>query len=343
MKSAELQVASYPDGEVGPEHFTTVETEVPDDVDGLAVDEVLVRNTWTSVDPGLRLRLRAAAPEGYFQAFPLGRPMDGILSLGEVVASRADGFAAGDTVWHSLGWREYSVVRASDETMNGIGTLRRLDLGDHEPQRFLGALGPMGLTAYSGFAVVDALHGGEVVWVSAGAGAVGSLVAQIARLLGHRVIASAGTPGKVRWLQEVLGVDAFSYREEHPASALKRLAPDGIDVYFDNVGGDHLEAALDALRMRGRVALCGSVSDYESEPRGPRNLFLATAKQVTLSGFRGSLHLDRLPEMQARVGQWLREGDLVCPETVYEGLATAPQALADMLNGRTLGKTLVRL
>ncbi|MDZ5622383.1 NADP-dependent oxidoreductase [Nocardioides sp. HM23] len=343
MKSAELQVASYPDGEVGPQHFVMVKSAVPDDVGGLAEGEVLVRNTWTSVDPGLRLRLRAAAPAGYFQAFPLGAPMDGILTVGEVVASRAAGFATGDTVWHSLGWREYSVVRASDVAMNGIGTLRRLDLDGNEPQSFLGALGPMGLTAYSGLAVAGALGGGEVVWVSAGAGAVGSLVAQFARLLGHRVIASAGTPDKVRWLRETLAVDAFSYREEELAAALRRLAPDGIDVYFDNVGGDHLEAALAALRMHGRVALCGSVSDYQSETRGPHNLFLATAKQLTLSGFRGSLHLDRLPEMQARVGRWLRDGELVCPETVYDGLAAAPAALADMLNGRTLGKTLVRL
>ena len=343
MKSAELRVASYPDGEVRPHHFVVVEAEVPDDVAGLADGEVLVRNTWTSVDPGLRLRLRAAAPDGYFQAFPLAAPMDGILTVGEVVASRAEGYATGDTVSHSLGWREYSVVRASDQAMNGIGTLRRLDLDGNAPQWFLGALGPMGLTAYSGLAVAGALGGGEVVWVSAAAGAVGSLVVQIARQLGHQVIASAGSPEKVRWLQDVLGVDAFSYRDEQLARALKRLAPDGIDVYFDNVGGDHLEAALDALRMRGRVALCGSVSDYESEPRGPRNLFLATAKHLTLSGFRGSLHLDLLPEMQARVGRWLRDGHLVCEETVYEGLAAAPDALADMLNGRTLGKTLVRL
>jgi NADPH-dependent curcumin reductase CurA len=340
---AELHVAGYPEGAVGAQHFALVEVDVPDGVDGLAAGEVLVRNTWTSVDPGLRLRLRATAPDGYFPAFPLGAPMDGVLTIGEVVASRASGFAGGDTVWHSLGWREFSVVRAADEAMNGIGTLRRLDVDGNEPQWFLGALGPMGLTAYAGLAVAGALGGGEVVWVSAGAGAVGSLVAQMARLLGHDVIASAGSREKVRWLQETLEVDAFSYRDEQPASALRRLAPEGIDVYFDNVGGDHLEAALDALRMHGRVALCGAVSDYESEPRGPRNLFLATAKHLTLAGFRGSLHLDRLDEMQARVGRWLREGRLACPETVYEGLATAPDALADMLNGRTLGKTLVRL
>lgn len=343
MRSAALAVVRYPAGEVGPEHFAMVEVDVPDGVDGLSDGEVLVRNTWTSVDPGLRLRLRPAAPDGYFRAFPLGAPLDGILTVGEVVASRAAGFRAGDTVWHSLGWREHSVIRASDVAMNGIGTLRRLDVDGNEPQWFLGALGPMGLTAYAGLAVARALGGGEVLWVSAGAGAVGSLVAQMARLLGHHVIASAGSPDKVRWLQEAIGVEAFSHRDEELGAALGRLAPEGIDVYFDNVGGDHLAAALDALRMNGRVALCGSVSDYESEPRGPDNLFLATAKQLTLAGFRGSLHLDLLSQMQERVGQWLREGALVCPETVYEGLATAPHALADLLRGRTHGKTLVRL
>lgn len=342
MESHALHVVAHPEGEVGPQHFAVVPVEVPDP-DQLAEGEVLVRNTWTSVDPGMRLRLRAAAPEGYFTSFPLHQPLDGVLTVGEVLASRADGFAPGDTVWHSLGWREHAVVRAADVAMNGVGTLRRLDVRDREPQWFLGALGPMGLTAYSGLAVVDGLDGGGVVWVSAGAGAVGSLAAQIARNVGHRVIATAGSTAKVDWLRDELGVEAFSYRHEALRDGLRRLAPDGVDIYFDNVGGDHLEAALEAMRMHGRIALCGTVSDYESEPRGPRNIFLTTAKHLTLAGFRGSLHLDLLEEMQQRVGAWLSEGALVYRESVYDGLASAPRAMADMLAGRTVGKTLVRL
>ncbi|MBM7518506.1 NADP-dependent oxidoreductase [Nocardioides nitrophenolicus] len=342
MKSAQLHVTTYPTGPVGPEQFVVAQVDLPGP-DELAVGEVLVRNTWTSVDPGLRLRLRAAAPDGYFAAFPLGEAMDGILTVGEVVASRADGFAPGDTVSHSLGWREHAVVRAGEEAMNGIGTLRRLDVTSTQPQWYLGPLGPMGLTAYSGLAVVDALDGGGVLWVSAGAGAVGSLVAQFARELGHRVIATAGSPDKVAWLRDQAGVEAFSYRDEPLRAGLARLAPDGIDVYFDNVGGDHLEAALDALRPHGRIAMCGTVSDYESEPTGPRNIFLATAKHLTIQGFRGSLHLDLLPELEQRVGQWLRDGSVVYRESVYDGLASAPEAMADMLAGRTVGKTLVRL
>ncbi|HJQ05127.1 MAG TPA: NADP-dependent oxidoreductase [Nocardioides sp.] len=340
MRSAQMQVVEYPEGPVRPEHFELVEVDVPDPGHG----QVLVRNTWTSVDPGLRLRLRSAAPDGYFSSFRPGAAMDGILTVGEVLESRAPGFEPGDTVWHSYGWREHAVVDASGQTMNGMGDLRVLDVGNAEPSWYLGPLGAMGLTAYSGLLVAGALDRGETVWVSAAAGAVGALAAQIATRLGHRVIASAGSAEKVAWLVDELGVaDAFDHREEPPAVALPRLAPEGLDVYFDNVGGDHLAAALDNMRMFGRIALCGSVSDYESEPRGPRNLFLATAKHLTLTGFRGSLHLDLLPDMQRRVGGWLRDGSITYRETVYEGLAQAPRALADMLAGRTFGKTLVRL
>lgn len=338
--SRQVQVVSYPDGDVGPEHFEVVTVEVSDPGPG----QVLVRNTWTSVDPGLRLRLRAEAPAGYFVSFPLGRAMDGVLTIGEVVASRADGFAVGDTVWHPFGWREYAIADAGVELMNGAGTMRVLDVEEVLPQWYLGPLGAIGLTAYSGLAVTRALRGGETLWVSAAAGAVGSLVAQMAVRLGHRVIASAGSPEKVAWLRdEVQVAEAFDHHRESPSSALPRLAPEGLDVYFDNVGGDHLEAGLDAMRMHGRIALCGSVSDYESGPAGPRNLFLATAKHLTLSGFRGSLHMDLLDEMQSRLGGWLREGSITHRETVYDGLDLAPVAMRDMLAGLTVGKTLVRI
>jgi NADPH-dependent curcumin reductase CurA len=199
----------------------------------------------------------------------------------------------------------------------------------------------MGLTAYAGLHVVDALKGGETVWVSAAAGAVGSLVAQIAKLCGHRVVGSAGTDEKVAWLREELGVEAFNYRDG--LAGLADLAPDGIDVYFDSVGGEHLEAALDHLNRGGRVAICGSISEYESESKGPRNLFLAVSKDLTLRGFRGSSNLHLLEEMQERVGGWLESGELVHRETVFDGLEHAPRALAEMIAGRTTGKTLVRI
>ena len=212
-----------------------------------------------------------------------------------------------------------------------------------EPQWHLGPLGAMGLTAYAGLHVVDALRGGETIWVSAAAGAVGSLAVQIAKLSGNRVIASAGTDDKVTWLREVVGVDAFGHHDGDLHAHLHEIAPDGIDVYFDAVGGCHLDAALDHLNRAGRVALCGSISEYESAPMGPRNLFLAVSKDLTLRGFRGSSNLHLLPEMQRQVAGWLRTGDLVHRETVFEGLESAPQALAEMIAGHTTGKTLVSL
>jgi NADPH-dependent curcumin reductase CurA len=336
---AEVHVRRYPVGPVTPEDFEVVEGKVAEPAPG----EVVVRNTWTSVDPGLRLRLRPDAPAGYFTAFPLAVPMDGIMAIGEVVESRAAGFAPGDVVSHALGWREYAVLDPDAPLLGGVGTPTRLDVSAVEPQWYLGPLGGMGLTAYAGLHVVDALTGGDTIWVSAAAGAVGSLVVQIAKLTGSRVVASAGTDEKVAWLRDQLGVAAFNHRAGDLRASLAAVAPEGIDVYFDSVGGDHLEAALDHLNRGGRVSICGSVSEYESDPRGPRNLFLAVSKDLTLRGFRGSSNLHLMAEMQERMAEWLRSGALVHRETVFDGLEQAPRALAAMIAGETTGKTLVRI
>ena len=338
----ELQLVRYPQGEVQRHDFAIVERPVAAPREG----QVLVRNTWTSVDPGLRVRLREKGPEGYFVAFPLDAPMDGIMTIGEVVESRAEGFAPGDVVWHSLGWRDYAVVTAGDEALRGIGTLRRLDLSGFPPQAYLGVLGGNGLTAYAGLLRVSGLRDGDEVWVSAAAGAVGSIVAQLAKLRGHRVTGSAGSPAKVAYLLDELGLDAaFDYHAGPVADQLRQAAPGGIDVYFDNVGGDHLEAAIGALRRGGRVAVCGSISEYDAAepPPGPSNLFLLVAKDLEIRGFRGSSHVDLLDEMQRELGALLREGQLVWRETVVEGLEAAPEALARMMRGETTGKTLVRI
>lgn len=335
----EVRVRRYPVGPVATSDFEVVEVEVADPPPG----QVLVRNTWTSVDPGLRLRLRPDAPAGYFVAFPLGEPMDGVMAVGEVVESRAPGFTPGDIVSHAQGWREYATVDPAAVQLGGIGTLARLDVAGAEASWFLGPLGGMGLTAYAGLHVVDALKGGETVWVSAAAGAVGSLAVQIAKLRGNRVIASAGSDDKVAWLRGELGVEAFNYRDGDVGTQLRALAPDGIDVYFDSVGGDHLEAALDHLNRNGRVAMCGSISEYESEPKGPRNLFLTVSKDLTLRGFRGSSNLHLRDEMRRQLTDWLNSGELVHRETVFAGLDAAPQALAEMIAGRTIGKTLVSI
>ena len=280
----EIHVAAYTRG--GPE-FRVAEVSVRPPGPG----EVLVRNTWTSVDPGLRVRLRAHAPEGYFDGFEVNAAMDGILTVGEVMESRADGFAAGDHVWHAAGWRDYATIRAGAPALGGLGTLRKIDAQAAPPQAYLGPLGGIGLTAYVGLLEVAGLRDGDVVWVSAAAGAVGSIVAQIAKLRGHTVIGSAGSAAKVAHLLDDLRLDAaFNHRDGPVADLLRAAAPDGIDVYFDNVGGDHLEAAIGALRRGGRAALCGAVSEYDAdEPRpGPANLFRAVTHELTLRGFRGS-------------------------------------------------------
>ncbi|HEX6025065.1 MAG TPA: NADP-dependent oxidoreductase [Solirubrobacter sp.] len=336
-----IQLTANPERELRADHFRVVDVATPVPGQG----EVLVRNTWTSVDPGMRLRLAESAPAGYFAAFPLDAPLDGILTVGEVVEARADGFAPGDLVWHAAGWREYSIVRAGEPALRGLGTLRKLD-PSAPGQAYLGPLGGVGLTAYAGLLHGAELRDGDVVWVSAAAGAVGSIAAQIAKARGHRVIGSAGSVSKVAYLRDELGLDeAFNYNAGPLEESLRAAAPDGIDVYFDNVGGDHLEAALGALRRGGRVALCGAVSAYDGDgaPAGPRNLFQATANDLTLRGFRGSSHVHRLPELHRDMGRWLASGAINTRQTVFEGLERAPEALVKLLAGETTGKTLVRI
>ena len=311
LSGREVQLASYPDGEPRTSDFRIVDVPVREPGPG----EVLVRNTWTSVDAGLRLRLAERAPAGYFPAFGLRAALDGIMTVGEVIESRADGFAVGDTVWHASGWRDYAVVAAGTPALGGLGTLTRLDTGHrsraalprparrHGPDRLRRAVRRGG-----------ASRAGDVVWVSAAAGAVGSLAAQFAKLRGHRVIGSAGSDEKVSYLLDELGLDAaFNHRAGPVADLLRAAVPEGIDVYFDCVGGDHLEAALAALRPRGRVALCGAVSQYGRPARGPANLFQATANDLTLRGFRGSSHLHRMGDMVRDVERLARRRAAALP------------------------------
>src|SRR6478609_2543856 len=270
QRTRHVQLVRYPAGQVSPDDFVTVEADLPP----LEPGQVLVRNSFTSVDPGMRLRLRESGPAGYFNSFPLNAPMDDIWAVGEVVESQAEGFAPGDHVWHAKGWRDYAIVTAGEPALAGIATLATIDTSLAPVQAYLGPLGAMGVTAYAGMIDAAELRDGDIVWVSAAAGAVGSLAAQIAKLRGHRVIGSAGSEAKVRFLLDELGLDAaFNYRDGPVVDLLREAAPEGIDVYFDNVGGDHLEAALATLRGWGRVALCGAISEYETvgPASGPRN------------------------------------------------------------------------
>ncbi|WP_433343502.1 NADP-dependent oxidoreductase [Micromonospora sp. CA-111912] len=327
----EIHLASRPQGWPTAENFRLVETEVPTPGPG----QLVVRNQFMSVDPYMRGRMNDV--KSYAPPFALDAPLDGG-ALGEVVAGEADGIAPGDTVLHGLGWREYALVDARGA--------RKVDPGLAPVSTYLGALGMTGLTAYAGLLDVAAMKPGETVFVSGAAGAVGSMVGQIAMLRGAgRVVGSAGSAAKVERLKE-LGFDAaFDYHDGPVRDSLRAAAPDGIDVYFDNVGGDHLEAAIGAMRLHGRAAICGMIAQYnDSEPpAAPRNLALVIGKRLTLRGFLVSDHEHLRGQFVQEVAGWLREGKLSYDETVVDGITRAPEAFLGLLRGENLGKMLVRL
>ncbi|MFC7548488.1 NADP-dependent oxidoreductase [Plantactinospora sp. GCM10030261] len=327
----EIQLASRPTGWPTPETFSLVEVRVPDPGPG----QVLVRNVLMSVDPYMRGRMNDV--KSYVPPFQVGAPLDGG-AIGEVVTSRADGLRPGDMVLHGLGWRDYAVLDAA--------SARRVDPDLAPLSTYLGVLGMTGLTAYAGLLDVAAFRPGETVFVSAAAGAVGNLVGQIAKLKGAaRVVGSAGSAAKVRRLEEVGFDAAFDYHDGAVAGSLRAAAPDGIDVYFDNVGGDHLEAALGVLRTHGRVAVCGMISQYNSTepPAAPRNLALLIGKRLTVRGFLVSDHGHLRDQFVGEMAGWLREGRIRYDETVVDGLENAPEAFLGLLRGENLGKMLVRL
>lgn len=323
-----------PHGELADDDVALVREEVPDPGPG----EVLIRNTWLSVDPYMRGRMNDAP--SYVAPFALGQAMDGgAIGVVEQVGADVDAPAVGDTVLHGLGWREWAVLPAN--------RAQQVDVAAAPAQAYLGVLGMVGLTAYAGLLDVAQMREGETVFVSAAAGAVGSLVGQFARLKGAAVvIGSAGGPEKTRWLVEQAGFTlALDYRASPIRQQLHQAAPDGIDVYFDNVGGDHLEAAIGALRLHGRAALCGAISAYNATepPPGPRNLARLVQNRLTLRGFLVGDHADARPRFLADVGGWLREGRLVLRETVSEGIESAPDAFRALMTGGNTGKMLVRL
>ncbi|TAP44487.1 NADP-dependent oxidoreductase [Arthrobacter sp. S39] len=328
----EIRLASRPTGRPVPENFRLAESPLPELQDG----QILVRNLFTSVDPYMRGRMNDV--KSYSAPFALDAALDGG-AVGEVIASRAEGRKVGDAVVHQLGWREYAVLDAS------ATSVARTDLAP--ASAFLGALGMTGLTAYAGLLKVAEFKPGDAVFVSGAAGAVGSLVGQIAKAMGaSRVIGSAGTPDKVARLLE-LGFDAaFNYNDGPVREQLAKAAgPAGIDVYFDNVGGEHLEAALAVLNVGGRVAMCGAIAQYNStEPTpAPRNLMLAIGKQLTLRGFLVGSYWHLMGEFAEKAAGWLADGSLQYDETVVDGLENAPQAFMDLLEGANTGKMLVRL
>jgi NADPH-dependent curcumin reductase CurA len=272
----------------------------------------------------------------YVAPFTLGEAMTGG-AVGRVAASRNARYSEGDWVLHQLGWREWALSDGA--------ALRRLDPDAAPLSTSLGVLGMPGFTAWYGLFVLGQPHEGETVLVSGAAGAVGSAAGQMAAIAGCRVLGSAGTEEKLAWLRELGFDDVFNYREQRPREALAALAPDGIDVYFDNVGGDHLEAAIGALRRNGRIAACGSVSRYNDvEPSpGPRNMFMFVTKRLLMQGYIISDHYASFPEFAARAREWVADGRLRYRETVVEGIDHAPRAFLGLLRGENIGKMLAKV
>jgi len=328
--SREIRLVARPKGFPGEDLFELAETPIPEPGEG----QLLVRNAYFSVDPYMRPRMNDV--RSYVAPFTLGEPMAGG-AVGRVERSRNDRYAEGDWVVHGLGWREWALS-------DGSG-MRKVDSTVAPVSSFLGVLGMPGLTAYYGLFELGQPQEGEIVFVSGAAGAVGSAAGQMAKIAGCRVVGSAGSLAKIEWLRELGFDEAFDYRERPVRAALAEVAPEGIDVYFDNVGGDHLEAAIGALHTYGRVVACGSVSRYNDvEPSpGPRNMFMVVTKRLRIQGYIINDHWDRFPEFFERATEWVREGRLRHRETVVDGIDNAPRAFLGLLRGENIGKMLVKV
>ncbi|MDB5482788.1 MAG: alcohol dehydrogenase, zinc-containing [Caulobacteraceae bacterium] len=329
--SREIRLKSRPVGTPTADNFELATVDLSEPGPG----EVQVRNSWMTVDPYMRGRMNDM--RSYAPPFQIGEALQGG-AVGEVVASNDPSFKPGETVQSFFGWREAFNAPAA--------AVQKLDTHGLPPQAFLGVTGMPGLTAYVGLLKIAALKPGDIVFVSGAAGAVGQIVCQIAKIRGHTVIGSAGGADKIAYLKEI-GVDhAIDYKaERNLTEALMKASPEGIDVYFDNVGGEHLEAALMAAKPFGRFALCGMISQYNATDLGPgvRGLILAVGKQLRLEGFIVSSHGDMMPAFLADMSQWIAEGKIKWRETVEEGIENAPAAFLKLFKGENLGKMLVRL
>ena len=330
ITSREIRLASRPNGIPTAANFTLARGTL----EPLKNEEVLVRNHFMSVDPYMRGRMNEG--KSYVPSFEIGKPLDGG-AVGEVVESRAEAFKPGDAVVSGLGWREYFAAPAQ--------VLHPVSRETQPLSVYLGALGMTGMTAWAGLNLVD-VKAGDVVFISGAAGAVGNVAGQLAKLRGCRVIGSAGSAEKVDFLIKECGFHgAFNYKAGPILEQLNREAPDGIDVYFDNVGGPTLEAALSALRLHGRIICCGGISGYnQSKPLpGPSNLFNMITKRLTMKGLIVSDLLDRQSEFEREVGGYFRAGKLKSKETIVKGIDHAVSAFIGLFTGENIGKMVVDL
>ena len=327
ISQREVHLINHPDGMPKPSDFAVVETSIDDPGEG----QLLVRNDYMSVDPAMRPRLSNGQ-----QA--LNTPMMGG-AIGTVVASRHADFAEGDRVQSQQGFCEYFLS-------DGKG-LAKLDPGELPVTLFMHVLGGTGLTAYGGLLVTGELQDGENVFVSAAAGAVGSVAAQIAKIKNCYTIGSAGSAEKCDWLKNDLGLDAvINYKDGNLRQDLKAAAPKGIDVYFENVGGDHLEAALPRMNPLGRIPVCGMISAYNTP--GARSTGITTLSnmiynRITMKGFVVYEFNDMREQFLSDMTGWIKDGRMKYSETIHNGISEAPEALIGLFTGENIGKMLVKL
>jgi len=320
---------SRPEGLPTGDNFELKEIALPQLGEGM----IRVRNLWLSVDPYMRGRMRDV--KSYVPPFAVGEPMDGG-AIGEVVESNAEGLSPGDLVQHMAGWRDEAVISA--RTANKLP-----DLGA-APELFLGVLGVTGITAYFGLLDAAKAKEGDIVFVSAAAGAVGSTVVQIAKAKGMTVIASAGGAEKCDFVRSLGADQVIDYKAAPILKSLAAAAPDGIDVYFDNVGGDHLDAALAVARNNARFAICGMIEGYNSaEPTTLRFIMRIIAARIALKGFIVFDYFPRMAEFYSEMGPWVASGTVKSRETIVDGLEKAPEAFLGLFEGANVGKMLVRL
>lgn len=332
IQSREIRLKSRPVGMPTAANFELATRDVAQPSDG----EVLVRNIWMSVDPYMRGRMMDR--ESYVPPFQIGEALQGG-AIGQVVASKSPGLNVGDYVQSMFGWREYEVAKAE--------TFQKVDPALGPIEAYLGVLGMPGMTAYAGLMRIGELKDGDNVFVSAASGAVGSVVCQLAKAHGCYVVGSAGSDEKCRWLEEVAGIDkAINYKTCGDLDkAVGAAFPKGIDVYFENVGGKHLETAINHMRPFGRLALCGMIEQYnDTAPRpGPSNIIMAVGKSLKLQGFIVSNHFDLLPAFYTEMAALIKAGKMKWQETVENGIENAPKAFMNLFTGANTGKMLVKI
>lgn len=332
IRSKQIELASRPKGKPSEDNFKQTTVEISPIGDG----EFLVKNEWMSVDPYMRGRMKEG--DSYVPPFKIGSPLEGGC-VGKIVASKNEKYKEGTYVLGNDGWREYWKSKG-----NGVANI---DAELAPVQAFLSVLGMTGMTAWVGLTKIAKLKPGSTVFVSAASGAVGSIVCQLAKAKGCRVVGSAGKAKKIEWLKKNTGIDAvINYKESSDLTdELRRPAPDGIDIYFDNVGGDHLEAAIEVMNDFGVCVECGMISTYNATepPAAPRNLFKVVSKRIRMQGFIVRDHMAEQDEFIREMAPLVQANKIVWEESISDGLASAPSAFIGLFSGDNLGKSLVRI